>query len=405
MASITKRTNKKGEVVYRLRAFCGTAPDGKQQFRSITWRPSPDMTSKQAEKEAQRQAFLLDEQIAAELKRGLTGERIKFKELADEWFHLMEQTGDMKPSSIVRLKSCRERLYPVFGSSYVDDITYRQVQQFILSLAADGVNQRTGKGLSEKSQKHYITLISDVLRYAKKCGFIADNPCKDVSVVKSGHKEREPYTLDEEVALLEQMQCVDAPLKYQVFFRLMIYCGMRRGEALGLEWSDIDLETGVCSISRTSIYQNAETGTYTSTPKTKSSNRSLRLPQELVTLLRRYKLEQNNSRVLRDAEWRDNERLFTALDGSPMHPNRPYNWLQKFCRREGIPFKGLHSFRHAFASEMIVSGQVDVKTVSAILGHSQTSTTLNIYAHEIQAASAHAMDVVSDLIQAKRKQA
>ena len=152
-------------------------------------------------------------------------------------------------------------------------------------------------------------------------------------------------------------------------------------------------------------YQNSKTGVYTSTPKTKSSRRNLRLSDELLSYLRRYKMEKNIARVLYIEKWQDSDRLFTTETGAPLTPNTPYSWLQRFCERYDLPFKGLHSFRHAFASEMIASKQVDIKTVSAILGHSQTSTTLNIYAHEVQTASAAAQSCVYDLIEARRKNA
>ena len=219
--------------------------------------------------------------------------------------------------------------------------------------------------------------------------------------MKTETKEREPYTLEEEVALLRMMDVQRAPLQYQVLIQFMIFCGMRRGEVLGLEWKDINFDTGVCSIRRTSLYSNAATGTYTSTPKTKSSRRSIKLSQEFLQTLRRYKLQQNTDKVQAGDFWYASDRLFTNLDGKPMNPERPYNWLKKFCEQYNLPFKGLHNFRHAFASEMIASGQIDVRTVSALLGHAHASTTLNIYAHEVQAASANAMHYMSDLIHSK----
>ena len=80
-----------------------------------------------------------------------------------------------------------------------------------------------------------------------------------------------------------------------------------------------------------------------------------------------------------------------------MHPNTPYNWLKRFCGSEGIEFKGLHSFRNTVATEAIANG-VDIKTVSSILGHSQTSTTLNIYAHTVQRANTKALNLMADLL-------
>ena len=86
-----------------------------------------------------------------------------------------------------------------------------------------------------------------------------------------------------------------------------------------------------------------------------------------------------------------------------MHPNSTYYWLRKFCEKEKLPFRGLHAFRHSFATQAILNAKVDVKTVSAILGHSQTSTTLEIYAHAFQQANAQALESVADLFRREAK--
>ena len=404
MAYIEPRPNKNGEISFRIKAFAGYDASGKQRVRSMTWKPDAGMTARQAEREVIIQAAQFEKKVSLELDDGTCLRSVTFEELANEWIALMEKTEELKPSTIVMLKGCRSRTYAAIGQNLVTDINYRQIQKFILSLSEDGVNMQNGKGLSVKSQQHYINFISDVMRYAMKCGLITQNPCTGITTVKTPTKERRPYTLEEEVALLDRLT-EKAPLKYQVIFRFLIYCGLRRGEVLGLEWKDIDFESGVCTIQRTSQYRGLGVGTYTSTPKTKSSCRSLKLPDELLTILKRYKFEQNNTIVQLGELWHPTDRLFTQWNGLVMHPTCPFNWLQRFCERENLPFRGLHSFRHAFATEMITSGQIDIKTVSAILGHSEVSTTLDIYTHEVQSASAKAMDFVTKVIDEKRRQA
>ena len=96
--------------------------------------------------------------------------------------------------------------------------------------------------------------------------------------------------------------------------------------------------------------------------------------------------------------WCDTDRLFVTWNGKPMHPNTPYTWLERFCKLEEIPFKGLHSFRHFVATQALTSG-VDVKSVSAMLGHSQTSTTLNVYAHAVQDTNEKALNSVAQLLE------
>lgn len=388
MATVTKRGDS-----YRIRVSTGYDLNGKQIIKSMTWKPAPGMTEKQIEKELERQKVLFEEKVQS----GQTADsNVKFETLAKEWLSQTEKEGNMKTSSLVRLKSCEARTYAAIGHLYVTKITGRQIQSFINNLAEDGVNKQTGGALSTKSQKHYLNFISDVFRYAIRCGIVNDNPCRNVSTIKFEPTQREVYTIDEEKELLTCLK--NAPLKYRVFFMLAIYGGFRRGEILGFEWKDIDFETGVISVVRTSSYQNSETGTYTTTPKTKSSMRSLQLPDELIQELKKYKIEQTEQRLQLGDKWYNSDRLFTQENGKPMHTNTTYKWLKKLCENNNIKFKGLHAFRHSFATELIQSGEVDIKTVSAVLGHSQTSTTLNIYAHEYEQANAKAVGVISDLL-------
>lgn len=393
MATIQKRDKKTGGSSYLIRVSLGYDNQKKQIIKSTTYNADEGMTEKQAIKEAHRQAVLFEDKCKAE---NLSNRRVKFQVLADEWLQLIEQSQEMKPSTIVRLKGLKERTYNAIGNVYVDKLTYRQIQSFILTLSKDGVNQKSGKGLSQKTQKHYLTFISDVMRYALKCGLISVNPCKDITTVKTETKEKEIYSLEELRVLLSKIS-EKANTEYKVFFNLLAYCGLRRGEALGIEYKDIDFDNGVLSIVRTSNY-NKDTGVYTSTPKTKSSNRCLKLQSNIIDLIRQLKEEQRKQADKIGDLWVDNDRLFITWCGEPMHPNTPYTWLERFCKSEDIAFKGLHSFRHSVATQIITNG-VDIKTVSSFLGHSQTSTTLNIYAHAVQKSNAKALELMANLLE------
>lgn len=95
--------------------------------------------------------------------------------------------------------------------------------------------------------------------------------------------------------------------------------------------------------------------------------------------------------------WIDTDRLFTACDERPIGNSTPLKWLDDFFKRTGLRKVTIHSFRHLNASLLINAG-VDVKTVSATLGHSQVSTTLNIYAHTFAQAQARASEAVADAL-------
>ena len=234
------------------------------------------------------------------------------------------------------------------------------------------------------------------MKYAIKCGLITNNPCKNISVVKTGKKEKEVYSLGELKEILNRIN-KKAPTDYKIFFMLIAYCGLRRGEALGFEYKDFDFEKGTVSIVRTSNYRNKSTGIYTSTPKTKTSFRTLVLPQEVLQLIPILKSEHTIQKNKCGDLWNETDRLFITWCGQPMHPNTPYTWLKRFCEEESLPFKGLHSFRHTVATQAIIGGQ-NYKSVSSVLGHSQTSTTMNIYAHATQESNMEVFNCIADLI-------
>lgn len=413
--TIQKRISKNGVISYLIRVSLGYK-NGQQVVHSMTYKPEPGMKPKAIEKELNRQAVLFEEKTKQDYEAHLLREadqqdkenneieyakkHTTFKELADEWVSLQEETHELKNSSLLRMKSCRERTYNAIGDILVCKLTYRKIQFFITSLSKDGVNQKTGKGLSKKTQQHYLTFISDVLLYAKKCGIIDDTPCRDITFTKSEQKEKEVYSLSEAKKLLALID-EKAPLNYKLFFNLLAYSGMRRGEALGLEYKDIDFTSSVLSIRRTSNYHQGY-GVYTDTPKTKSSYRSLYIQPKLLTLIKLLQIEQKQQALACGDLWVDSDRLFITWNGKPLHPSVPYKWLKHFCEHEKLPFKALHSFRHFVASQALASG-VDVKAVSSMLGHSQTSTTLNIYAHVIQETNEKALTSIADLLETADK--
>lgn len=409
--TIQKRVSKKGVVSYLIRVSLGYR-NGRQIVRSMTYKPESGMKPKAIEKELNRQAVLFEEKARQDYEAQLLCEadqqdrenneieyakkHTTFKELANEWISLQEESHELKNSSLLRMKSCRERTYNAIGGILVSKLTYRNVQSFITSLSRDGVNQHTGKGLAKKTQQHYVTFISDVLLYAKKCGIIDDIPCRDITFTKTEKKEKEVYSLSEAKMILALIN-KKAPLNYKVFYNLLVYSGMRRGEVLGLEYKDFDFDASVLSIRRTSNYHQGY-GTYTDTPKTKAGYRSLFIQPKLLTLIKQLQLEQKQQAAACGDLWVDSDRLFISWNGKPLHPNTPYKWLKRFCEHENLPFKALHSFRHFVASQALASG-VDAKAVSSLLGHSQTSTTLNIYAHSVQRTNEKALNSIARLLE------
>ena len=390
MANIRKRGN-----TYQIRVSCGYKLNGEQVVQTMSWKPPEGMTPKQAEKEVQKQAILFEEKCL----RGQVTANVKFEEFAEQWFEEYARLN-LRKSSFERMRQVTQRVYPAFGHLRLDRITGRQIQQFINELVLNGKNMQTGKPLSRKTAMHHLSFISDVFSYAVRMDIVSDNPCRKVYVPKGGKKEKEIYSIEEIEQLFRLLE--DAPLKYRTFFTLAVYTGFRRGELMGLEWKDIDFESGVVSVRRTSNY-TVKTGIYTDTTKTKSSQRSMKLPQLVLDILKDHKAEQDEERQKLGTKWFECDRLFVTADGHPMHNNTTYNWLRKFCKKNDFPFRDIHSLRHFYASALINEG-IDVATVSSALGHSAISTTTSIYLHAFQDANARASEAIASVLDFSKKE-
>lgn len=384
MANIRKRGNS-----YQIRVGVGYKPDGTQISRSMTWTPTPGMSERQIEKELNRHAVIFEEECRSMSMGGM----VRFEIFAEDWFSEYAKPN-LRNTTYNFLYHQRLRVYRAIGGTSMEKITVRQLQEFINSLSRDGANEINGKPLSPKTIRHVLGLVSDIFAYAVRMGIVRDNPCGRVVLPKLVRKEKKIYTVEETVRLMELLR--NEPIKYRAFYYLLIYSGCRRGELLGLEWQDVDFSNCLISIRRTSCY-TPDRGTYTDTTKTEHSKRTLKLPQEVMDILcelREFQLRQAD--IFGD-KWVETGRLFTKENGEPQHPNTSYHWLEKFCARNGLPFHGIHSFRHLFASLLVGNG-VDIVTVSGVLGHSAVSTTSNIYCHMLEDARAMASDTISSAL-------
>lgn len=388
MAYIQTKINAKGETVYKIKISCGYDVSGKQITRTLTYKPEKGMTARQIKKEVDRQAILFEEKVN---NCEVANRKVKFAQLADEWLEHEERAGRMKRSTIELYKGMRERTNKAIGHLYMDKITKKHIQDLIDCLA-EGKDGK--KPLSEKSQKNYLCFVTDVFNYAIDEDILIKSPCSKVKANHTEQPERNIYTVEEEATLLRRLRDKDAPLTYQVFYLFLMVLGLRKGEALAIEWSDIDFVSRSVYIHRNSLYRNSTTGVYTTTPKTTSSERCLELSQEILDILPRLKAEQEINKKNCGDLWIDSDRVFCNWQGKPIFPSQPYNYLKKFCEREKLPFKALHNFRHTMITTAIYSGE-DIITTQRRAGHSTPLCTYGIYAHEIRRQSAISCSVMS----------
>ncbi len=384
MATIQKRGNS-----YLIRVSCGYDARGKQVIQSKTWTPDEGLTTKQAKKELERQKILFEE----ECRNGFQARAVKFETFCNEWFDEYAKPN-LRSTTYERLRGIGKRICKALGHLRMDRITARDIQLFVNTLSKNGANEHTGGVLSSKTIRHYLNFISDVFGYAVKMGVVSENPCSRVTVPKTVQREKKIYRPQDIERLLALLK--DEPMKYRVYFNILVFSGFRRGEMMGLEWKDVDFENRLISVRRTSNY-TVERGVYTDTTKTKQSQRTLKFPNAVFALLKEFKLEQEEEQKRLGNKWHDHDRLFVNDFGEPLHPNMPYYHLKRFCDKNSLPFYGLHSFRHSFASVLVNEG-VDIVSVSGALGHSTVSTTSNIYCHIMENARTRVSDAVTSAL-------
>ena len=452
-------TVKKQGSGYKITVSMGYDARGKQIRQHMTWTPTPGMTPRQLEKELKRQEVLFEEACKS---RQIIGGSIKLSDFAVLWFRDYAEK-QLKPRTVANYRFLLTRVDEGLGHVRLDRLQPRQILSFYGNLAEDGVrldtkytlradlkallkkhdctqaefsrkaglslntvesaisgnnisstsaekiSQALGtslnslfspvkKGsLSGKTLLHYHQFLSAMLETAVQWQYIPANPCARVKPPKA--PQTETAYLDEAQAA-QLISALDGePPQYRTAILLLLNTGLRRGELCGLEWADVDFTRGTLSIQRNSLYLPGK-GLYTDTPKTKSSARTIRLPSPCIPLLEQHRAWQEEYRISLGDQWIESGRLFTSADGSPIHPDTLTSWFSGFVKRHNLPKVTLHGLRHTNASLLIAAG-TNIRTVSSRLGHSQTSTTANIYAHAIQSADAAAAEALENIFFSK----
>ncbi len=292
MANIQPRRDKSGKLIsYSIRVHRGRGADGKQlKPYTATFDVSPTWSEKTARKKAEAFAATFEK----ECKEGVTSDsRRKFQEYAEYVLELKERRGD-KHSTIADYRSMTKRIYPEIGHIKLRDIRPDQLNSFYAKLAEDGVNQRTGGKLSNKTILRYHRFISIVLAQAVKEGLIPLNPASRAEPPKSEKKEPNYIQSGTIPLIFDALQT--EPLKWQVLIHLLLVSGCRRGEALGLKWENVDFDNARIYICNNILY-TPDRGVYESSPKTESSKRFVSLPDETMKLLKQHQLRQYEDRL------------------------------------------------------------------------------------------------------------
>ena len=361
---MAKRKYGEGSVFLRKdgrwegRVVVGYADNGNPQTKSLF---------------AKTKGECLEKLQALKEQCGRTSDRLKADMEFGDWIDFWYQNYSKPKIRLTTQASYENRIYnhiiPEIGKILLNRLTQNDLQQFYSRLKKSGrkrLTEQYGDGLSDRMVRSCHTTCRTALDKAVVEGLITNNPSIGCKLPPKKCREMQVLTQTEIVRFLTQAKSEE----YYEMFLLELTTGMRRGEIVGLKWRDLNMLTGELHIARQVV--KTATGCIITMPKTKSSIRTILLPQEMVTLLAELKKQTKG-------EW-----MFPSpvKEGEPRNPTAVYRRFQLILERSSCKKIRFHDLRHTFATMALENG-MDIKTLSAMIGHISAETTLNIYSHII----------------------
>lgn len=315
---------------------------------------------------------------------GITSEKVKLRDYLASWLENVVRPNVKRTTFKSYHNAVGSRITPHIGDIYLQELRPRDIDLW--------VNELAHAGLSQGTIRQTKTVLSIALKYAiYPAELITANPTTGINIPRSAPRK----VVERTVITPEQFAAIPESNKFYPLLKILYHTGLRISEALGLTWDDIDLDTGLLSISR----QRLQSG-YFDTPKTATSARTFYLDALFLSYLRALKKEQTKDELrLGQAyqiayESKNADRTLILLP-KRLSPRVDAERRQLLCvHPTGVPYAhenarytlyrlGLnsHSFRHTHATRLIESGAKPVD-VAARLGHADATITQNLYAHD-----------------------
>lgn len=291
---------------------------------------------------------------------------MKYGEWLTEWLNNYVRIS-AKHRTIERYSEIiNNHLIPSVGDIELQELTPIILQKYISELLKCG-NKRTGAGLSSSAVNSIITVVQNSLHTAYNLRYINDMVGDKLKRPKAVEKQIECFSVAEQKQIEQAVRDGEKP--YMLGVLICLYTGLRIGELLALEWSDIDFSNGTLMVDKTCHYGvnlNGQFGRIVDTPKTETSIRLIPLPKQLIPLMKEHK--------------KIPSKLVISKNGEGIS-NRTYQRnFESLLKSLNLKHRGFHALRHTFATRALECG-MDVKTLSELLGHKSPAVTLKKYAH------------------------
>ena len=341
-------------------------------------------TKAQAQRELRRLLSSLDAGMS------VPDENILLRDWLDRW--LREAVGPHRRySTLARYRQIVTRdIVPAIGHIPLVKLSPSQIQAHVSEVAE----------VSHSVAKHVHTVLSGALKYALRMEVVVRNP---VAAVAPPSSKRRPqvYTPDTSTVLAALDLVRQERGHLWACIHLVAYTGLRRGEALGLTWPNVNLQEGYLNVEG-SVGVSREFGITFDPPKSEHSRRRVDLDYGTVELLTEHRDDQRAAIKLLRGAYQDEGRVFADVDGGWTNPYRLSYAVRKLGKRLGSPKLTVHSLRHFHASVALQAGQ-NVVVVSKRLGHASVSITTDVYAHVLPGWQKETAEAFADAMASGRR--
>ncbi len=392
--AIEERKNKTG-ISFRIIAYDGYKIDKNGRYRQVkktkTFKPPKDMPLRQARRIAQQMELDFTDQYK---KNQASGVNMKLTEVW-EWFSKYYAPNYLRESTQETMRNIVEtKILPEIGHIKLGDFSPNRITAFLYDVAIykdkDGKPIKPTKYYKDSYTQLIFSKLHTLFDVAVKQGWIKDNPCTNAIKPKRNKTQKlPPFEIDQIKDLLKRSENFDT---YNAVIHFQLYTGMRIGETLALAWDDIDFDKRTININKTINYVRGEFKV--GPPKTENSYRILGMNNTVYHLLQQVKEEQDKMKIALKDVWKNLNLVFTQDTGGYIQKANINNRLSSLKKGTNYEYITVHSLRHANATLLLMNG-VDLKIVSAHLGHNDITTTANVYVDVLKSQQ----QVVAQLIE------